>query len=227
MTTVAAVKAESAAVKAENEAMKSTVASLQEDSRLLKVCVSILQAPVGEEAAGDMEWVTRNFPAAGVYPAYTYTGQIRGGERHGFGGMSWETGTWKSYDGQWKDNKIHGQGIMEYRNGDVYEGRITDGNSRNGQGLYTWINGTSYKGQWQVGKQQGRGVYTYRNGDSEEGLWEVEKRQGLFILTKADGTRWNRVYKDNVQTNTDRVRSKAHPNKRTAPTGVAVHTQAP
>eukprot|EP00601_Ochromonadales_sp_CCMP2298_P015521 CAMPEP_0173234000 /NCGR_PEP_ID=MMETSP1142-20121109/9955_1 /TAXON_ID=483371 /ORGANISM="non described non described, Strain CCMP2298" /LENGTH=235 /DNA_ID=CAMNT_0014163937 /DNA_START=127 /DNA_END=834 /DNA_ORIENTATION=+ len=202
----ASLKADTAAAKAENRAIKGTVASLEVDSRRLQLYVSILQGSGDAEGAGGMERVSAHIiPATGGYAACTYTGQMRGGERHGLGGATWATGRLKSYDGQWKDNKIHGQGIMEYRNGDVYEGRITDGNSRNGQGLYTWINGTSYKGQWQVGKQQGRGVYTYRNGDSEEGLWEVEKRQGLFILTKADGTRWNRVYKDNVQTSETQI----------------------
>ncbi|KAJ1443467.1 hypothetical protein B484DRAFT_441549 [Ochromonadaceae sp. CCMP2298] len=58
----------------------------------------------------------------------TYTGQMRGGKRHGFGRASWATGTLKSYDGQWKDDEFHGRGKWVSRIGDrmLYEGQFTE-----------------------------------------------------------------------------------------------------
>ncbi|KAJ1441182.1 hypothetical protein B484DRAFT_442836 [Ochromonadaceae sp. CCMP2298] len=190
--------------------MRSRITALEADrnsaARSLQLCVSILQASGEEAAAGGTELVSSLIvPGAGEIPEYTYTGQMRGGERHGLGGVTWATGSLKSYDGQWQEGKIHGQGIMVYSTpDDIYDGWFTDG-KRNGQGSYTWIHGTSYKGQWQMGKKHGQGVYTYRNGDSEEGLWEANKRQGQFIFTKADGTRYSRVCKDDTRTSQTRI----------------------
>mmetsp|Transcript_27534 Transcript_27534/g.62431 ORF Transcript_27534/g.62431 Transcript_27534/m.62431 type:complete len:423 (+) Transcript_27534:41-1309(+) len=196
----AAVKVESAAVKAENAAMKGTIASLEVDSRRLQLCVSILHASVDEEAAGDMEWVSsRSYPAADGNAGSTYTGQMRGGQRHGFGGASWATGMYISYDGQWLRGKRHGQGLYKWRDGSSYEGQWKQG-EKHGQGIYKWRDGRSHEGQWEEDSKHGQGVYKYRNGESEEGQWEEEKKQGQFIYRKVDGTRYSRVYEDGNMT---------------------------
>ena len=41
------------------------------------------------------------------------------------------------YDGQWKDDKRHGDGKMIYYNGYIYEGEF-ENDVRHGQGKYTW-----------------------------------------------------------------------------------------
>jgi hypothetical protein len=175
MTTVAAVKVECAAVKAENGAMKCDISSLQ-------LYVSILHTSGEEAAAGVMEWVSsRTVPAAGAMREYTYTGQMRGGECFGFGRASWGTGGYESYDGQWKEGKKHGQGILRIGNGD------------------------SYEGQWEDDEMHGQGVYKWGSGDSEEGRYEENKRQGPFIRTNADGSRSTRVYEDDVRTSSTLV----------------------
>ena len=50
-------------------------------------------------------------------------------------------------EGEWKDNKIHGQGKMTYSNGDIYEGEWKD-NKIHGRGRLTLTNGEIYEGKW-------------------------------------------------------------------------------
>ncbi|KAJ1441186.1 hypothetical protein B484DRAFT_442842 [Ochromonadaceae sp. CCMP2298] len=141
----------------------------------------------------------RIVPATNGFAELTYTGQMQGGMRDGFGGASWATGSFKSYDGQWREGKIHGQGIMEYSTGDVYEGQYVDGR-KHGQGFYRWTSGNSHEGQWMDDKQHGHGLYKSSGGDTHEGQWVEEKRQGRFVYSKAGGTRYERIYENNVIT---------------------------
>jgi hypothetical protein len=169
MTSFAAVKAkgaaESAAVKAQNIALESRIAGLESDRSSLQRYVSILHGDEG------MEWVfARTVLAVNRVPAHTYTGQMQGGRCNGIGRASWGTGGYESYDGEWEEDKMHGQGIMKLRSGD------------------------SYDGQWKEGKKHGQGMYKWSNGDSEEGQWEGGKTQGRFIRTEADGARYEHLY---------------------------------
>jgi hypothetical protein len=129
--------AEYAAVKADNGAMTSDINSLQR-------YVSTLHTTGEEAAAGCVEWVSsRPLPAANGLPAHTYTGQMRGGMFHGFGRASFGTGAYESYDGQWKEDEAHGQGVMKYSNGSSDEGRWEEGLE---------VDGTRYNRVYEDGK---------------------------------------------------------------------------
>jgi hypothetical protein len=108
-TAFAAVKAECASVKGESAAIKAQRAATKSDISSLQHYLSILHTP--REEAG--EWVSSlTVPAATGHEEFTYTGQMRGGARHGFGRASYSgTGTYVSYDGQWREDKKCGQGI--------------------------------------------------------------------------------------------------------------------
>jgi len=58
------------------------------------------------------------------------------------------------YEGEWKDNLIHGQGTFTQSRGDVYTGDFV------------------------AGKPHGRGVYYYHDGHISEGWWVRGKRSG-------------------------------------------------
>ncbi len=72
-----------------------------------------------------------------------YEGQYRvpegGGApvRHGKG--TYTNGA-EQYTGEWKDDKMRGQGRYVFASGAVYEGQFDD-NKFHGQGRYTWPNG--------------------------------------------------------------------------------------
>ena len=62
------------------------------------------------------------------------------------------------YEGEWKDDKKHGQGKVTYSDGAVYEGEWKDG-ERHGQGKVTYSGGKGkvYEGEWKHDKKHGQG----------------------------------------------------------------------
>ena len=52
---------------------------------------------------------------------------MKEGKLHGHGIVYYKNGK-KRYDGSWKEAKFHGQGIVYYENGNIeYEGKWEDG----------------------------------------------------------------------------------------------------
>ena len=72
------------------------------------------------------------------------------------------------YDGEWKDHKKHGRGVVAYANGDKFEAEWKD-DKRNGTGVVTYANGDKFEGEYKDDKRNGRGVITFANGDKFEG----------------------------------------------------------
>jgi hypothetical protein len=58
----------------------------------------------------------------------------------------------RSYEGEWVDGKINGQGTLWYADGDQYQG------------------------EWRDGKMHGRGTYTYADGEEARRLVSVAAR---------------------------------------------------
>ena len=56
-----------------------------------------------------------------------------------------------SYEGQWQNDKPHGQGVAQYSDGSCYQG------------------------QWQDGEKQGVGTLYEENGKLKQGIWENDK----------------------------------------------------
>jgi len=91
------------------------------------------------EAAGNK--ITKNYGAGSVY-----YGQMKWGERHGYGTYTRANGG--KYMGEWKNNKQDGNGTSTWANGDKYVGEYKDG-KRHGQGTQTKANGTIlHSGEW-------------------------------------------------------------------------------
>ena len=81
------------------------------------------------------------------------------------------------YEGSLKDGNRNGQGIMYYRNGSRYEGSW-ENNEHNGQGIYYYRNGDRYEGSWENNKRHGQGIFYYNNGDKYTGSWENNRLHG-------------------------------------------------
>ncbi|CDW81907.1 UNKNOWN [Stylonychia lemnae] len=119
----------------------------------------------------------------------TYTGQWIGGFRDGFGIQEWP-------DGQWKDNRAHGQGKFIHVDGDVYEGNwIND--KANGFGLYIHVNGARYEGNWQDDLQHGPGKETWTDGSVYEGQYYQGKKHGYGIYSWSDESRYEGEWYEN------------------------------
>ncbi len=83
-----------------------------------------------------------------------------------FGAYTWVDGD--NYIGEYKDDKMHGQGTYTYASGAKYVGEFKDG-KKHGQGTYTYANGAKYVGEYKDEKMHGQGTYTYASGLKESG----------------------------------------------------------
>ena len=73
------------------------------------------------------------------------------------------------YEGEFKDNKWHGRGVMVFGNGRSYEGEFKD-NKWHGRGVMVWANGDECEGDWREGRLLGlgRGLKNGRLGECYE-----------------------------------------------------------
>ena len=89
---------------------------------------------------------------------YIYEGEFKKGKKHGIGKINYQDGERKgySYDGEWMDDYIHGEGVEMLYNNETYEGFFVNG-LREGRGRLTSPQdgmmraGMFYQGQLQDG----------------------------------------------------------------------------
>ena len=134
-----------------------------------------------------------------------------------FGTYDWTAGDNKGdkYIGEWKKDKMHGQGMYIFANGDRYQGAWKEGKKhgpgiylyladnefkgdtyvgeymddiKNGQGTYIWKDGSKYTGNWLDNNQDGQGIYIYPDGSKEVGEFKNGLLNGFAIRYNADGS---------------------------------------
>ena len=91
-----------------------------------------------------------------------------------------------TYSGEFHMGELHGQGIMKYRDGAVYEG-TWERNRRSGYGMYKKDGGV-YQGGIHNNMRHGEGTMIYSNGDRYDGDWVDDMRQGHGEFRATDGT---------------------------------------
>jgi len=117
----------------------------------------------------------------------------------------------KYYIGEVSNDKMHGKGILYYKDGKIeYDGNFING-KREGKGKYIWEDGSYYIGQWSNnnmngkgtaynkddtiqyegdfvnGKKEGYGKFIYEDGLYYIGKWLNDKRNGKGKLYNKDG----------------------------------------
>ena len=98
------------------------------------------------------------------------------------------------YVGEWKEDKLHGQGTYTWTDGDKLVGEYKN-DKLNGQGTYTFANGRKYVGEFADGKYNGRGIFYLANGNvSESGIWRDNK---LVTSQYIDPNSFTRIAKGN------------------------------
>lgn len=143
-----------------------------------------------------------------------YVGDYQYNKPHGKGKMIYNSSNsdgFKSYDGEWENGKMHGYGVLVWKNGAKYEGHFYK-NMWKGEGKYYWPNGDITVGNWQSyniqgsgtfyyadgrkfkgnfdnGVKQGKGTFYWPNGDIFEGEWSRGFIYGFGILYHNDGSR--------------------------------------
>ena len=117
----------------------------------------------------------------------------------------------RTYEGGYLNGKYHGQGVINFSNGDRYVGSFQYG-KYDGYGTYYWRDGgklagtfhndqptygtENYSGKWKgdkyIGnfknwKKYGEGIYYFSNGNKYEGNWKNDKYDGLGVFTNNNG----------------------------------------
>jgi len=109
---------------------------------------------------------------------------ISGNCENGKGTFIWPNGD--RYSGEWKNNKMNGQGTLIGSEVKIkYVGEWKD-NLMNGQGTFTWANGDKYVGEWKEGTRDGQGTFTWANGDKYVGEWRNSKMSDQGTFTDAN-----------------------------------------
>lgn len=134
---------------------------------LLLLCLSlILQAEEKGKWIKDLKTgcaVWNSYP--GPNDTVTWSGGCVGGKATGKGVLQWyqEGKPGSHYEGEYKDGKLHGNGVYTWADGDRYEGEFKEG-KKHGRGVYTWAHGRRYEGEFKDGELDGNGVYTGAEG---------------------------------------------------------------
>ena len=102
----------------------------------------------------------------------------------------------KSYDGDFKNDKANGNGVLLWNSGNLYEGDFKD-DKKEGKGIYYWNNGNKYVGDFINDKFEGKGILYYNNGNKYEGDYKSGKKEGKGIYYYNNGYRYEGDFKNN------------------------------
>lgn len=126
-----------------------------------------------------------------------YKGQFRNGKIHGEGVLYFTNGN--KYIGRWENQYRQGKGKLIFSNGDVYKGNFNKSRF-SGKGTMEFKDGDKYVGNWKNDRQNGEGTYHYSNGDRYEGTFDGGKLSGQGKMFYKDGAKyvgsWKNNYKD-------------------------------
>ena len=93
------------------------------------------------------------------------------------------------YTGEWKNNKMHGQGTFINPDLSMYEGELKN-DQRHGQGTWTWPDGSKYVGEYKDGYSHGHGIHTWADGRKFVGEWYKGNKNGQGTYIDEDGNKY-------------------------------------
>jgi hypothetical protein len=112
-----------------------------------------------------------------------------------------------SYEGEWRDDKKSGAGLMVWRDVDeVYTGQWS-ADLPHGLGEHIWGDSSShsvkkemcniYRGNFVEGRREGHGTFFYMNGSQYTGQWHADAKQGEGLFLYADGRVFGGLFHQN------------------------------
>lgn len=110
-----------------------------------------------------------SFTGQNQFTTGVYTGETDFGYFIGDGIFEYSAGS--SYEGQWKDNYMHGIGVLNIPSEGKYEGEFSY-SKKSGEGTFTWDDGTIYTGEWKDDQMEGQGTYTSPDNVKYVGTFE-------------------------------------------------------
>jgi len=100
----------------------------------------------------------------------------------------------KNYNGEWRENKINGQGVMSIANYWEYKGFFKN-DAFHGQGVMMWAN-QIYDGGWVNGAFHGQGTFTIYNVATYVGGWLNGQKVGQGTMFYPDSTKHSGIWKN-------------------------------
>eukprot|EP00051_Salpingoeca_urceolata_P001130 m.38839 g.38839 ORF g.38839 m.38839 type:complete len:483 (-) comp11213_c0_seq2:68-1516(-) len=100
----------------------------------------------------------------------TYTGEWKDQKFHGVGEFRTQDGTYY-YNGHYEDGLMHGSGFLK-TNAGSYDGQF-ENNKMHGQGKFTYATGAEYVGNFEAGERVGEGTLSFPDGSSYRGQFAV------------------------------------------------------
>ena len=164
---------------------------------VIVACVLILAAALAPRAAQAAEpgWVTDKRAGCKVWDrdpdpkdTITWSGRCQNGMAQGPGVVEWleDNVVAVRTEGEWRDGKLVGNGVLIFASGNRYEGEFVDG-LRSGRGVYKWHNGDRFEGEYRDNTRNGHGVETFANGNRYDGEFRNGKPNGHGVYTLASG----------------------------------------
>ena len=132
----------------------------------------------------------------------TYVGDFRfaqpSGQPSGQGVIEWSNGDF--FEGRLENGQRHGKGIFSSKaSGFRYEGDWL-ANKQNGAGKTTFDMGDVYEGEMKNGEFHGQGSYTSKNGTRYEGNWKNGEKEGQGKIIFSDGDFWEGTFSKGERT---------------------------
>ncbi len=132
----------------------------------------------------------------------TYIGDFRftppSGLAVGQGRVEWRNGDW--YEGGLSEGLRTGKGVFVSRaSGFRYEGDWIE-NRQNGNGKTRFDDGDVYEGEMKDGLYHGQGSYLSKNGTRYDGQWKDGLKDGQGKLTFPDGDNWEGRFSNDQRT---------------------------
>lgn len=122
-----------------------------------------------------------------------YEGDFRQGKSNGKGILTFTNGN--KYLGDWQDSHRQGQGKLLFREGHTYVGGFVKSKMR-GKGIMRYVNGDSYDGDWENDRPNGSGAYSFNNGDRYEGNFANGSFDGEGTMFYGDGSRYEGLWQE-------------------------------
>lgn len=100
-----------------------------------------------------------------------------------------------SYNGEWDEGMMNGQGVYLFSDGTRYEGFFKN-NRPHEFGNTVYKSGASYEGSWKNGKYDGKGKLIFIDGSVYEGWFKAGKRHGTGKIVHQSGLSYEGDWKD-------------------------------
>lgn len=126
----------------------------------------------------------------------TYEGEFHQNHMTGNGILRKPDGL--TYTGSFKSGKEHGFGVIECEGEEIYAGGFSEG-MKHGKGKLKISEGSTYTGEFHQNQMHGYGIYIWPDGKRYEGTWKENLIHGEGCYTWPEGSQYSGCYKNGVR----------------------------